>query len=56
VHFIKVVKKYLQESGEVVSKMFTIRKTNVLEALKWLKEYNQNIKNIEDKRIQFRLD
>ena len=49
VHFIKVVKKYLQEGGEVASKMFTIRKTSVLEALKWLKEYNLEYTNIEIK-------
>ena len=49
VHFIKVVKKYLQEGGEVASKMFTIRKTSVLEALKWLKEHNIEYKNIEIK-------
>ena len=49
VHFIKVVKKYLQEGGEVASKMFTIRKTSVLEALKWLKEYNLEYSNIEIK-------
>ena len=47
VHFIKVVKKYLQEGGEVASKMFTIRKTSVLEALKWLKEHNVEYAEIE---------
>ena len=47
VHFIKVVKKYLQEGGEVASKMFTIRKTSVLEALKWLKEHNVEYAVIE---------
>ena len=48
-HFIKVIKKYLQDGGEVVSKMFTIRKTSVLEALKWLKEHNLEYTNIEIK-------
>jgi hypothetical protein len=47
VHFIKVVKKYLQEGGEVASKMFTIRKTSVFKVLKWLKEYNVEYADIE---------
>ena len=49
VHFIKVVKKYLREGGEVASKSFTVRKQVVLDALKWLKEYNVEYKNIEIK-------
>ena len=49
VHFIKVVKKYLQEGGEVVSKMFSIRKDSVLDALRWLKEHNLEYTNIEIK-------
>ena len=49
VHFIKVVKTYLQEGGEIASKTFTIRKQVVLDALKWLKEYNVEYKNIEIK-------
>src|SRR5687767_14668721 len=49
VQFVKVVKKYLQEGGEVASKTFRIRKTAVLDALKWLKEYNVEHENIEIK-------
>src|SRR5688572_10961694 len=40
VQFVKIVKKYLQEGGEIASKTFTIRKKKVLDALYWLKEYN----------------
>ena len=50
VQFVKVVKKYLQEGGETASKTFTIRKQVVLDALKWLKEYNVEYKNIEMKK------
>ena len=49
VHFIKVVKKYIQDGGEVASKMFTIRKNAVLDALRWLKEHNIEYANIEIK-------
>ena len=49
VQFVKVVKTYLQEGGEVASKTFTIRKKAVLDALKWLKEYNVEYENIEIK-------
>ena len=49
VQYIKVVKKYLLEGGEVASKMFTIRKMPFLEALKWLKQYNVEYTNIEIK-------
>jgi hypothetical protein len=49
VQFVKVVKKYLQEGGEVSSKMFVVRKKAILDALKWLKEYNEEYKNIEIK-------
>ena len=49
VHFVKVVKKYLQECGEVASKTFTVRKQVVLEALEWLKENNVEYKDIEIK-------
>src|SRR5688572_18883493 len=49
VQFVKVVKKYLQEGGEIASKTFTIRKTADLDALKWLKEYNKEYENIEIK-------
>ena len=34
VQFVKVVKKYLQEGGEIAEKMFVIRKKVVLDALK----------------------
>ena len=40
VQFVKVVKEYLQEGGEIASITFTIRKQIVLDALRWLKEYN----------------
>ena len=40
VHFVKVVKKYFQEGGQLASKMFVIRKQDVLDALKWLKHCN----------------
>ena len=49
VQFVKVVKKYLQEGGEIASKTFVVRKKAVLEALKWLKEYNVEYKNIQIK-------
>ena len=49
VQFVKVVKKYLQEGGGISSKMFTVRKKAVLDALKWLKEYNVEYSNIEIK-------
>src|SRR5688500_8946458 len=44
---VKVVKKYLQEGGEIASKMFSVRKKEVLDALKWLKEYNVEYSEIE---------
>ena len=47
VQFVKVVKKYLQEGGQIASKMFVIRKKVVLDALKWLKEYNVEYANIQ---------
>jgi hypothetical protein len=47
VHFVKVVKKYLQEGGQVASKMFVIRKQVVLTALNWLKKYNVEYLNIQ---------
>lgn len=47
VQFIKVVKKYLQEGGQIASKMFVVRKKAVLDALKWLKEFNVEYKNIQ---------
>lgn len=47
VHFVKVVKKYLQEGGQILSKMFVIRKKAVLDALEWLKEYNVECANIQ---------
>jgi len=47
VHFVKVVKKYLQEGGQVSSKMFVVRKQAVLNALQWLKQYNVEYKNIQ---------
>jgi hypothetical protein len=49
IHFIKVVKNYLQEGGERASKTFTVRKHAVLHALEWLKEYNVEYSNIEIK-------
>ena len=49
VHFVKVVKKYLQEGGETASKTFTDRKHVILGALEWLKEYNVEYRNIEIK-------
>lgn len=47
VQFVKVVKKYLQEGGDVSSKMFVVRRKAVLDALEWLKEYNVEYQNIE---------
>ena len=47
VQFVKVVKKYLVEGGEIASKTFTARKQVVLDALQWLKENNMEYKNIE---------
>ena len=49
IQFVKVVKKYLQEGGVIGSKTFTVRKKAVLDALKWLKEYNVEYSNIEIK-------
>src|SRR5687767_3398735 len=49
IQFVKVVKKYLVEVGEVASKTFTVRKQVVLDALKWLKEYNVKYKDVEIK-------
>ena len=49
VQFVKVVKKYLQEGGQIGSKMFVVRKKAVLDALKWLKKYNVEYSNIEIK-------
>src|SRR5687767_12679367 len=49
VQFVKVVKKYLQEGGEVSSKMFVVRKKVIIDALKWLKEYNKEYEDIEIK-------
>ena len=49
VQFVKVVKKYLQEGGEISSKMFVVRKKAVLDALEWLKQYNVEYSNIEIK-------
>src|SRR5688500_12089775 len=49
VQFVKVVKKYLQEGGEISSKMFLVRKKAVLDAMEWLKEYNVEYANIEIK-------
>ena len=49
VQFVKVVKKYYKDGGEIASKSFTIRKKVVLDALKWLKEYNLEYKDIEIK-------
>ena len=46
---MKVVKKYLQEGGEISSKMFVIRKKVVLAALEWMKKYNVEYSNIEIK-------
>jgi tRNA1(Val) A37 N6-methylase TrmN6 len=46
---VKVVKKYLQEGGEISSKMFVVRKKSVLDALEWLKKYNVEYSNIEIK-------
>ena len=40
VHFVKVVKKYLQESEQVSSERVVIRKQVVLDALRWLKQYD----------------
>ena len=47
VHFVKVVKQYLQEGGTISNKMFVIRKNVVLDALKWLKKFNVEYKNIQ---------
>ena len=47
VHFVKVVKKYLQEGSQIASKMFVIRKQVVLDELRWLKQYNVEYSNIE---------
>ena len=47
VHFAEVVKKYLQEGGQIASKMFVIRKQVVLDALRWLKQYNVEYANIQ---------
>ena len=49
VQFVKVVKKYLQEGGQIGSKMFVVRKKAVLDALKRLKKYNVEYSNIEIK-------
>jgi hypothetical protein len=47
VQFVKVVKKFLQEGGKISSKMFVVQKKAVLDALKWLKEYNVEYSNIQ---------
>ena len=49
IQFVKVVKQFHKEGGEIGSKTFTIRKKAVLDALKWLKEYNIDYKDIEIK-------
>jgi hypothetical protein len=49
VQFVKVVKQYHEEGGKIASKSFTIRKKAVLDALKWLKQYNVEYKHIEIK-------
>jgi hypothetical protein len=50
IQFVKVVKNYLVEGGEIASKSFTIRKQVVLDALEWLKEYNVEYEDIEIKK------
>jgi hypothetical protein len=47
VQFVKVVNKYLQDGGQVSSKMFIIRRQEVLDALWWLKEHNIEYSDIE---------
>ena len=47
VHFIKVVKKYLESGGEKTNKMFNIRRAEVLNALRWLKKYNRDYTDVE---------
>lgn len=40
VSLIRVVKHFKLPDGEITSKTFSIRKQNVLDALKWLKQFN----------------
>ena len=47
VHFIKVVKRYLESGGEKTNKMFMIRRAEVLNALRWLKKYNRDYTDVE---------
>ena len=49
VEFVQVIKKYKDSKGDLGEKQFVIRKSAVLEALYWLKEYNNYYKNVDIK-------
>lgn len=47
VEAIRVIRRFKLEGGEIGVKTFSVRKTVVLAALRWLKEYNIIYKDIE---------
>jgi hypothetical protein len=44
---VRVVKKYKEDTGEISSKTFTVRRLSVINALTWLKQYSQAYEDIE---------
>jgi hypothetical protein len=47
VSLVRVVKHFKLPDGEISSKSFSVRKQEVLQALRWLKEYNRLYKDID---------
>jgi hypothetical protein len=40
ISLIRIIKQYKDDNGEISSKIFTVRRSKVIEALYWLKEYS----------------
>lgn len=47
VALIRVVKKFKEDTGEIASKTFRVRKTNVTKALYWLKKHSKAFIDVE---------
>jgi hypothetical protein len=47
VSLVRVVKKFKEDTGEISSKIFTVRRKKVIEALHWLKTYSVVFEDID---------
>ena len=46
VEFVQIIKKYRDSNGDAGEKQFVIRKSVVLDALKWLKQHNKQYRDV----------